>query len=226
MNYWQLIVSITLYFTTLVGLTCYKRIKPTSAKVFVLWYIVWALADIGFYVYQGFFSNGNRGNVMKVVQITYCLLDPFYYLTYAYVFLLVHQPINLIQRFIWVVFVFFLSFSFYQLAHQLDERSIANDSFLIKSILILLIVLYYFWTLIQSNQIIIPSKEPLFWIATGSLFFFTGNIISSGFFHELFSYSKEWARILFKLSYILEIVLYLFSILAFVISSKRENNGR
>lgn len=222
MNYWQLVVSIILYATALVGLVYYKKIKPTYVRAFVLWYAVWSLADIGFYVFQTFFSNGNRGNVMKLVQVTYCILDPFYYLTYAYVFLLAQHPIKLMQRLLIAVFLIFLLFSFYQIAYQVNERSIANDSFLIKSVLVLLIVLRYFWTLIQSNQIITLSKESLFWIATGSLFFFAGNVISSGFFHQLFNYSENWARALYKLGYILEILLYLFSILAFVLSSRKE----
>ncbi|NBB18560.1 hypothetical protein GVN20_04250 [Runella sp. CRIBMP] len=190
--------------------------KPHYLRVFVVWFLLWALADISLYLFYNFFPNG------RLVRGLYCILDPFHFLVYGYAFILSHQSSKVTKRIIWSVFGVLVLFSLYQIVFHIDDRSAATNTFLLKSSLILVLVLYYFWQLISLNKILILTETPLFWIATASLFYFAGNIIATGLFHQLLQNNKQWASTLYKLNYLLEIVVYLFSILAFVLASKKK----
>ncbi|TAE38932.1 MAG: hypothetical protein EAZ70_07665 [Runella slithyformis] len=214
---WQKVVSAVLYVCVIVGLVCYRQIKPHYLRVFVIWFAVWALADISLYLFYGYFPNG------RLVRGLYCLLDPFHFWVYGFAFVLVRQPPIGLRYAFWSIFGAFLLFSFYQIIFRIDDRNAATDTFLLKSFLILVMVLYYFWQLISPNKILKINETPIFWIATASLFYFAGNVIATGLFHQLIQNSKQWATTLYKLNYILEIVVYLFAILAFVLASKKES---
>jgi hypothetical protein len=191
--------------------------KPVYLRAFVWWLCLYAIGDLTLYLFYKKVPNG------LLVPIIYCSLEPFGIWIYAYIFLLGSQPHLKLRRIIWLgVFIVFLIFVVYQLIFQLENQASANISFIIRSILTLGIVLFYFWELIRSERIVVLSREPLFWIATSSLFYFSGNIIVTGFYHQLYAYSKELAGVLYKLNYILETVLYLLCILAFVLSARRK----
>lgn len=213
---WQQVVSFFLYLCALVGVVCYGRTTLTTLRVFMLWIWIWAMADITLYLFYDAIPNG------RLLRIIYCLLDPLHYLVYAYIFILTQYTYSKLKIAIWVIFGLFVLYSVWQLVFYLDVRSIVTDSFLIKSTLCLLLVLYYFGDIILSNKVLVLSDTPLFWIATASLFYFSGNIIATGLFHQLLQNNKQWANTLYKLNYILEIVVYLFAISVFILASKKK----
>jgi hypothetical protein len=214
---WQNTVSTALYISVIAGFVCYPRMKPVYLRAFVWWLFLYAIGDLTLYLFFKKVPNG------LLVPIVYCSLEPFGVWIYAYVLLFGSQPHFKLRSISWsVIFIIFLIFAAYQLIFQLENQESANASFLIKSILTLGIVLFYFWELIRSDRIVVLSREPIFWIATPSLFYFAGNIIATGFYHQIYAYSKELAGVLYRLNYILETVLYLLCILAFVLSARRK----
>lgn len=213
---WQNIVSIALYVCGVAGLVCYSRMSPTYLRAFAWWVWVYALGDIALYLFFKQVPNG------LLVPMVYCTLDPFGFLAYAYVLLLRPRPAPWLVRITLSIFVGFFIFAVYQLAFVLENQTSANTSFLLRSVLVLVVVLSYFWELIRSEQVIILSREPLFWIATPSLFYFAGNIIATGFFHQLYAHSSKLADALYLLNYILELVMYLLFTLAFILSVRKK----
>lgn len=213
---WQQVVSFFLYLCAVVGAVCYGRVTLATVRVFIGWIWIWATADILLYLFYDYMPNG------RLLRIIYCILDPLQYLVYAYVFVLAPYSNSKLKALIWSMFGLFFAYALWQLYFHIDQRSIITDSFLIKSALCLLIVLYYFGDIIVSNKVLKISTNALFWIATASLFYFAGNIIATGLFHQLLADSKQLAQALYKLNYILEIVMYLFSILAFILASTKK----
>lgn len=214
---WQNIVSIALYICGVVGLVCYSRMSPTYLRAFAWWIWAYALGDIALYLFFKQVPNG------LLVPIIYCILDPFGFLAYVYVLLLRPRPAPWLVRVAVSVFAGFLVFAVYQLAFTLENQTSANTSFLLRSVLVLFVVMFYFRKLIQSEQVIILLREPLFWIATPSLFYFAGNIIATGFFHQLYAHSNKLADALYLLNYILELVMYLLFALAFILSVRKKD---
>jgi hypothetical protein len=112
-------------------------------------------------------------------------------------------------------------YALYQIAFNLDNTTSADDVFLIQGICTLCIVLLYFRDILVSKEILILTEEPIFWIATGVLFYTTGNLIATGFFHQMYAYSKPLALSMYKLNYVLNIIMSLLFGVAFVISTRK-----
>lgn len=90
----------------------------------------------------------------------------------------------------------------------------------------LLVVLLYFFDLIYNQEVIIIRSEAPFWIATGLLFFLLGNIVSTGFFSRIIHYNPNFAKSLYILNFILNIVQSILFSIGFYISTKNvKANG-
>ncbi|GAA4412974.1 hypothetical protein GCM10023187_40730 [Nibrella viscosa] len=114
-------------------------------------------------------------------------------------------------------------FGVYQLVFNLNQRTAATDVFTAMGVLTLGVVLLYFWDILRSDQIIILGKDPLFWIATALLFFYTGNLFATGFYHILYSRSPDLAKKLYYLNYILNILRYIMYSIAFAIAARNQD---
>ncbi len=118
-------------------------------------------------------------------------------------------------------------FSLYQVAFHITERTAATNVFLAMGILTIILVLSYFSLLIRTNKILRLSDDPVFWIATGLLFFLSGNIVATGFYHKLRANPEtaSMARNLYLLNYVLSILKSILFSIAFVIAARKPQHG-
>ncbi len=89
-------------------------------------------------------------------------------------------------------------------------------NFIVRCCLILLLVLYYFYELIKSNEVLIFSKIPLFWINIGNFFFYAGNFFVMGLMEQLLKKDSSSVSSLFVINTVLNIFLYLMFMISFL----------
>lgn len=218
MNYWQIIETIMIFICTIIGFICFKKMKPNYLRIFLGWMTLLSSSEIIFYFFY------NHPAIVLLVSLIYCFIYFLGYLIYSYIFYKRLQHLQLFKRYLIISVIFYGIFSIYSLIFRLNERNADNDSFLILSLLLIILMLYFFWQIISSKENIYLTKEPLFWIATGTLFYYTGNFIATGFFHRLVLSSKEFAIMLYKLNHILAIAQYILFSIAFILSTKKTKD--
>jgi hypothetical protein len=207
-------------FTCLIiGLVLYIRMRPTYLRLFLVWLSIQCSSEIILYLFYNQFPKG------ELVRIVYSIINFLGYIIYSYVLSRRVLMGYWMRKYLWISNICYCLFSVYYLFFQLGNKNSATDIFLILAILVTILMLYYFWYIISSKDIIVLSKEPIFWIATGSLFFYTGNIVATGFFHRIAHASTELARMLYKLNHVLGVVLYILCIIAFILSTKTESKN-
>ncbi|MDN4166660.1 hypothetical protein QWY31_14210 [Cytophagales bacterium LB-30] len=93
--------------------------------------------------------------------------------------------------------------------------SVFNTNLLvIGSVCLLIVTLLYFYAVLQRDIPIL--SEPLFWVATGIMFFFGGTLIHSLMQDYLLSFGNKVAKKMFQVVQILGILFYLTFGFAFV----------
>lgn len=93
--------------------------------------------------------------------------------------------------------------------------------FNIEGVLIICWALFNLFSL-KSEENIVITKHPFFWISIGLLFFYTGNFFLMGSYNQIVSVDKALAKKLFKyINTTLNCSLYILFIIGFLCSSKQ-----
>jgi hypothetical protein len=119
----------------------------------------------------------------------------------------------------WLVAVFFTLF-----LQPLTDYS--TYSLLLKYVLTIPIVLYYLIEILNAPDDYELTREPAFWIGTGLLFHSVGNVFAQGISNEFIKHSSPLFLILNTVSSILNYVLFLCFIIAFVSNPKPSGSER
>jgi len=215
-------VTYCIWISAIIGLIVFKKISDQSLRVFIIFQVISCISDI-LLIYVLPMGDG------KFVRIFYSVLRPFEYWVYWLVF---HQNGDRKgKRYLYFLasLIFIFSFSIYSLIFRLKSRSLTDDLMLIEGILTIVAVLLYFRDTLLLNQheekeIINLWDQHQFWIATGLLFFFTGNIIASGFYHKMLVYSPDFTKILYDyMNLVLGIIQSIIFGLSYIIASRRKS---
>ena len=210
----SLAVSISSIICMLVGLVCFRQISLTHIRYLILFITVSVLIDN---VFLEFIYSDS-----KTIRVLYCFLHSLEYLICFVIFNQNTEKKSFRYIFLFLAFIFLVFYSIYQISFNLSDKTASTNVFLFDCFFTIFTVLLYFRDIIKSDKIIYLSKEPLFWIATGLLFFMTGNVVSTGFYHQLLKYSKEVAVALYKLNYILNILMNILFSIAFIIATRNN----
>lgn len=112
------------------------------------------------------------------------------------------------------VILFFL-FSFLD-SFYLQKITETTYNFLLRCLLILLLVLYYFFEKYKSIEVYNLYRLPLFWISIGNFFFYVGNFFLMGLIDILEKTHPSMVNSLFLINTFLNIFLYLMFIVGFL----------
>ena len=199
--------------SAVIGLICWRQISFQPLRVLAVYWAITVLIDLNLEQFDA--GDG------KLIRFFYCLLYPMALGVYVYLFNYEKSSKFLEYWIQWVAVAIVAVVSISYILFNLDKITAANDIFLIQGTCTLYVVLLYFHSILVSNKVMFLSEEPLFWVATGVLFYNAGNVIASGFYHQIYSYSKDLAIALYKLNYILNIVMSVTFSIAFIISAKK-----
>jgi hypothetical protein len=94
---------------------------------------------------------------------------------------------------------------------------------MVSLILIVTLSLSYYFELLQKEGTVSLVRDPLFWISTGNLIFYSGVFFLMGFLHFLMKEAPELSRKLMVINYFLNYILYSLYIIGFLctIQSKK-----
>lgn len=216
----SIITTYAFRISLLVGIIYYRKMIPTKLRLWVWFMGLGVLVD---YILLNI-TDENGKPYQSLVRTLYGILRPIELLVIFYIY---KDKINskYLITFLKVICGISIVYAAYKLFYDVNDYS-STSIFILCGISEIIIILLYFWSLLSSKEIITLHKEPLFWIATSLLFFYSGNIISTGFYHQINLYSKSLSQSLYKLNYILNIVQSLVFGYAFYISTlKKGENG-
>lgn len=215
-------VTYCIWISAIVGLIVFKKISDQSLRIFIIFQAISCISDI-LLIYVLPMGDG------RFVRIFYSILKPFEY----WVYWMVLNPggNRKGKRYIYFLasIIFMFSFSIYSLLFRLKSKSLTDDLMLIEGILTIVAVLLYFKDTLLLNQyegkeIINLWDQHQFWIATGLLFFFTGNIIASGFYHKMLVYSPDFTKIFYDyMNLVLGIIQSIIFALSYIVAFRKKS---
>ncbi len=195
----------------IVGIILFGRLEP-KIKPLAFCYAFMVLADIVI----SYIIIDKTG---KLYRALYCIQKPIEYCIFVYTF---DKSISKDYKlYLWITVILLFIFGIYQLIFNINDISAATDVILIYSVLSIILALLFFNYVLVSKIVFDPLKSSLFWVATGLLFYYCGNVFSTGFYHRIYNYSKSAAFALYYLNYILGIVQMCLFCLAYIISYRK-----
>ena len=161
----------------LTAIIFYKRLQ-LWLRLFFYFLLITFIVDIGATIYSSYFKQSNHfiANIFYPISFT-CYFLLFYKATEA----------KKIKKIVLASFIFYMLFVFYDMIYINGLYYINSYSYSVGSILILLCCMLYFMWLFASDSLINYFRTPMFWIATGLLFYFVGNLVQMSLFHYILS---------------------------------------
>lgn len=186
------LVTYSLWLSVGIGIFFFNKLDSKPIKLLVIFQAV----AVSFDIFLIYILLKDKAIYVKAV---YSTLKPFEYTVYVYLF----NSGNIKKgiRYWYLIFsiLIIFGFSIYTLLFLLINKSAATNLIILEGILIIILVMLYFKDILNSKEIIYLSNDPLFLIGVGLLLFFSGNIIATGFYHQLKSQSPDFAKTLYRL---------------------------
>lgn len=160
----------------LISIIFYKSLKPSWLRLFT-WFLLFSfLISIAGYFYSFYLKKGNHFifNIYLLVQFIFYF--GIFYKTFQAKKL---KAFTLVASISFLIYLL-ISFIFLNGFHRFNSLG-----FTIGSVLTILFCLLYFGTLFKADGLINYFKIPMFWIATGILFFFVGNFLYLSFLNYI-----------------------------------------
>lgn len=93
----------------------------------------------------------------------------------------------------------------------------------LKHLLLTLWSLVYFWEVFQDLAVSSLEREPTFWIATGVLFHALGSFFNDGLMNTMLGESLEAAYTFYFIGIFLSFLLYLMTLVAFLLPGRKRS---
>lgn len=130
---------------------------------------------------------------------------------------------KIIKGFILVSIPLFVSFCIYYYASN-AKSYLGPDftHFTVEAILIIFFVSIFFFQLFKLEECLALNTYPAFWINTGNLFFYGGNLFVMGFHFYLNKHDTILAQEFLSINHYLNLLLYVLYIIAFSCSKTNK----
>jgi len=148
----------------------YKKLHPQWLRLFIFFLFITLIESTGSFLYSHYMKKSNH-----FIENIYLLV------AFSFYFLLFYKSAE-INKFKQLVVVFFSVYILFALADMIFINGLFyfnTYSSGLGSILIILSSLLYFMRLFTSEKVMNYFRIPMFWIATGLLFFFTGSLVQN-----------------------------------------------
>jgi hypothetical protein len=175
----------------------YKKLQPRWLRLFLFILLFTFITDTIANSYSQYFKKSNH----FIINISMPFTIGFYFFIFYKIF-----ESKKIKK------IVFTSFIIYLLLFVCDITFINGlfyfniYSYCLGSILIVFCCLLYFMRLFTSDMLINYFKIPMFWIATGLLFYYSGNVVQYSLMWYIIDHELDF--IYYPLMVLLNIVLY------------------
>lgn len=186
------IVTYSLWLSVGLGIFFFNKLDSKAIKLLVIFQTI----AVSFDIFLIYILPKDKGVFIKAI---YSILKPFEYTIYVYLFNsgTIKKGIKYYYLVCSIVVIF--AFSIYTLLFLLSSKSAGTNLIILEGILVIILVMLYFKDVLNSKEIINLADDPLFLIGIGLLLFFSGNIIATGFYHQLKAQSPDFAKTLYRL---------------------------
>ena len=199
---------IPVLISLLISIIFYKRLKPSWLRLFT-WFLLFSmLISITGYFYSFYLKTGNHFIFNLYLLVQFLFYFGIFYKTFQ------TKKLKTFTLFVSICFLIYLLINFIFLDGFHTFNSLA---FTIGSVLTILFCLLYFGALYNADGFINYFKIPMFWIATGILFFFVGNFLYLSFLNYILENNLDSGGNIYEVIIItLNLLLYCFFSIGFL----------
>jgi hypothetical protein len=166
------IIIIISFIPTLISLLAviifYKKLQPKWLRLFFYLLVFTLAVDVGAVLYSYYFKKSNHFIINIYLPVSFS----FYFLIFSKTF-----ETKKFKTIIYTAFIVYLLFFLYGIIFIEGLYYFNTYSYCLGSILIVMCCLLYFMRLFTSDRLMNYFTIPMFWISTGLLFFFVGNMV-------------------------------------------------
>lgn len=165
----------------------------------------------------GYIKNASGGTISNVV------LFNIYYLLYFFFFLFIFMKVidqKSFKLYIKICMLIFLGFYISDFIVMDITRQAFTRSYLVGSGALIICIILYYISILQSSLVLVIKNDLLFWISVGLFLFYVGYIpikIMKSWFYE----QGNFFELLIVIQFSLIIVMYLFFLIGFLWMKKR-----
>lgn len=152
----------------LVVIFFYKKLQPKWLQFFLYLLLFTLLVEIGSSLYSQYLKKSNHFIINIYLPVSFV----FYFLLFR-----INLKTKKLKTFINIIILIYLLFCLLDIVFIEGLYFFNIYSFCLGSILIVLCCLLYFTHLFTENMLINYFRLPMFWIATGLMFFYVGNLV-------------------------------------------------
>ncbi|MCF2502708.1 hypothetical protein L0663_04920 [Dyadobacter sp. CY107] len=188
------LATYIIWISTGYGILCFSKIPYPGLRFFIIFQAISTISDL-LLIYVIPMGDG------VFVRVFYLFLKPIEYFSYVYALMNLNKT-GVRSILLMLSVVIMLLFSIYNLGFRLKYQGVTDNLMLIEGILSVILSLVYFgdvfYISFEEDENIKPLwSQHRFWLATSLLFFYLGNIIATGFYHRLLTYSPDFAKSLY-----------------------------
>lgn len=207
---------LALLTSIVVGVFFYKRLNPCFLKFFVWFLVITLLVQLSAQAYSQVTKKSNHFIFNCYIFIQFIFYLFVFYKTFE------KRKLKLLTM---VMAAMFVVFYLYQTVFEIGIFTFVAESNTLGSILVIVCCLLYFVSLFQAEEVVNYFRIPMFWIATGLLFYFVGNFLYLGLVNYIVQHRLDSSgNIYLYFIVVLNLILYgLFT--AALLSNQLWKNG-
>ena len=162
------ILAITLPFALIVSFLYYDKLRPVQLRIIVWAMILWLIVEVIGHIYSEVAKKSNHFIYNLYILPQYL---PYFYIFYSS---FVSPQLKKITIYTGIAFIFIYIYYIFILNHFYHYGNFINN---LGQLLTLALCFLYMAELLMQATFINYFEIPLFWIATGLIFYCTGNFV-------------------------------------------------
>jgi hypothetical protein len=201
-NALQIVYLIVVFAAFIIGII-YREYHEFNIKILPILLFIILIVETSGYTLKWFLGVNN--------QFLFHIYGPIEYGFIAYLYGSSYEN-KMLRNISFFSVITFVIFSIYCTLY-LQKITDTPYNFLLRCLLILSMVLWYFYEIYNRPEIVNLYKLPLFWISVGNFFFYMGNFFLMGLIDTIEKQHPEIVNSLWLINVFLNIFLYvMFSI--------------
>lgn len=198
-----LVSSFPLLISLVVSIVLYKRLRPKWMRLFTWFMLFSEIVSILGYQYSDTFKTSNHFIFNLYLPIQFIFFFAIFFKSFQ------SKQLKKLTVALSIAFLIFAILSFLSVFKK-DGFYVFNSTvYLIGSLLTILLCLLFFVSLFKSEGIINYFQIPMFWIATGLLFYFVGNSVYLGVIDYIIAHNLDKEGAIYRfITFTLSLLLY------------------
>lgn len=174
-----------------------KKLRPQWLQLFIYFLFFTLLIDVAATSYSKYLKKSNH----FIVNLSLPVIFSFYFFIFYKTF-----ETRYLKNLVCVSFILYIGIFLIDIAFINGLFHYNNYAYCVGALLIVLCCLLYLMSLFTSDKLVNYFASPMFWIATGLMFFYTGNLVLSSLIKFIIDHHLDF--LYYPISIILSIILY------------------